>query len=502
MKKILPFVVVGILVLSGLGAVAIQNNPEELEIGKETGERATHAVLGEYGTATWCGYCHYAHTALKNIYASGDFDFYYVTYVRDKNPSVVDLRLFNELNLYGYPTCYFDGGYKVNVGGSTGTESAYRSSITQCANRNVYDVDIDLSASWLGGTNMQIDCTVTNNEASTYYGTVRVYITEVASSMNWRDTSGQLYTFPLLDYAFDADGTGEDVSISAGDSWSGSTTWDGASHGFPSVTEENTMVIAAIYNDDWHQGYSYPPSTNPFDAYYVDDCTGVNLGGGTAPDAPILSGPTNGAQNVEYDFSVVAVDPDGDNIYYNVDWGDSTSTGWIGPYPSGQVLTIANSWANSGEYDIIAQAKDTTNQVSDPSNPLTISIIENDPPSAPIIEGPTNGKVGVDYDYTFTSTDPDGDDIYYWVLWGDGCPAQEWVGPFASGEPALFTHAFIQRGTFTISVQARDIYEAESDWGYLEVTMPRNRVFMYSAISRILENFPNAFPLLKLILGL
>ena len=30
---------------------------------------ATHTPLAEFGTATWCGYCKYAHAALKNVYA-------------------------------------------------------------------------------------------------------------------------------------------------------------------------------------------------------------------------------------------------------------------------------------------------------------------------------------------------------------------------------------------------------------------------------------------------
>ena len=51
-------------------------------------------------------------------------------------------------------------------------------------------------------------------------------------------------------------------------------TWNGQLKGFPSVTKSNTFVIAAVFNDEWHQGYSYPPN-NPFDAYYVDEAVGV-----------------------------------------------------------------------------------------------------------------------------------------------------------------------------------------------------------------------------------
>ena len=276
MRKILPVCIVGVLLLSGSGAVALNSDIGEFEtIDCETSENqnlaATHTVLAEYGTATWCGYCNYAHAGLKNIYASGDYEFYYVSLVRDKNPTVVDPRLFSELNLYGYPTVYFDGGYRVNVGGSTGSESVYRSSISTCSKRSVYDVDINLDVTWLGGTEMQIDCSVQNNEPNTYDGTVRVYITEIESSKNWKDTAGFLYTFPLLDYAFKDDGTGVNVSIPTSGSWSDSTTWEGSAHGHSSITEDNIMVIAAVFNDEPHLKYSYPPSTNPFNAYYIDD---------------------------------------------------------------------------------------------------------------------------------------------------------------------------------------------------------------------------------------
>jgi hypothetical protein len=44
------------------------------------------------------------------------------------------------------------------------------------------------------------------------------------------------------------------------------------------------MVIAAVFNDEWNQGYSYPPSENPFDAYYVDDTVGVSLKSKTVND--------------------------------------------------------------------------------------------------------------------------------------------------------------------------------------------------------------------------
>jgi hypothetical protein len=291
MKKILPMLVIGIFFLSGLGAATLNSDIEKSDSdiidykNTSNGSRDfTHTVLAEYATATWCGYCKFAHAALKNIYASGDYPFYYVSFVTDTNPGPCNLRRA-ELNWPGYPDTFFDGGYIVEIGGYTGSEADFRATITACGSRAVYDVDVNLNVTWLGGTNMQIDVSVDNNEASTYDGTIRVYITEIISSMNWRDTAGYLYTFPLLDYAFKDDGTGNIISISAGGIWSDSTTWDGTAHGFPSITRDNIMVIAAVFNDDWHQGEAYPGTGGyPFDAYYVDDTIGATPSGGEPED--------------------------------------------------------------------------------------------------------------------------------------------------------------------------------------------------------------------------
>ena len=274
MKKILPIMVIGILVLSGLGVSAanIEEQSKE-EINIESSDRATHTVLGEFGTATWCKYCKYAHGALKELYSEGQLDFYYVTLVDDVN-SDARARARTDFNVRGWPTVWWDGGLHVNIGAGSvpSAKSAYTSSITYAGSQTVRNVDINLKATWVGGTSLSVECEVKNNEANTYDGTIRVYIVEKESSMDWKDTSGALYTMAFLDWAFN-----EAISIPAAGSWSDTTTWNGALNGFPSVTQGNTIVIAAVFNDEWHQGYSYTPPENPFDAYYVDDVVGVNL---------------------------------------------------------------------------------------------------------------------------------------------------------------------------------------------------------------------------------
>jgi hypothetical protein len=95
---------------------------------------------------------------------------------------------------------------------------------------------------------------------------------------------------------------------------------------------------------------------------------------------------------------------------------------------------------------------------------------QQNPPFAPSIIGPTQGKAGEEYEYTFRSIDPNGDNIFYYISWGDGTDTG-WIGPYTSGESITLSHTW-SKGEYKISAKAKDIYGAESPWATLEVTMP------------------------------
>ncbi|UCD14665.1 MAG: VCBS repeat-containing protein [Thermoplasmatales archaeon] len=123
---------------------------------------------------------------------------------------------------------------------------------------------------------------------------------------------------------------------------------------------------------------------------------------------------------------------------------------------------------------------------------------DNSPPSAPIIKGPTSGKPGVQYEYTFNSTDDDNDDLYYIIDWGDGI--EEVIGVFPSGVEANASHTWAKKGTFTIRAKAGDPWGALSEWGSLTVTMPKDKQIIKSVFSKLLENFPAVNLLIKYLL--
>ena len=132
---------------------------------------------------------------------------------------------------------------------------------------------------------------------------------------------------------------------------------------------------------------------------------------------------------------------------------------------------------------------------------VEIGPIENNAPSAPNIDGQIEGKAGLPYEYTFSAIDPDGNDVSYYVKWGDE-NITNWTAFQGSGTPYSMNHTWNTKGMFTIEAKAKDTKGAESDWAIFEVSMPKSRPYMNLWIFRFLDDHPHLFPLLRQILGL
>jgi hypothetical protein len=122
---------------------------------------------------------------------------------------------------------------------------------------------------------------------------------------------------------------------------------------------------------------------------------------------------------------------------------------------------------------------------------------ENHPPEPPTITGPAKGKIKIAVEYNFTTTDPEGDEVSYFIEWGDGTNSS-WVGPYLSGDIIKQSHTWTKKGSYTIRAKAKDIYGNESGWGTLTVTMPLSyNLPLQRFFERIFERFPHAFPILR-----
>ena len=93
-----------------------------------------------------------------------------------------------------------------------------------------------------------------------------------------------------------------------------------------------------------------------------------------------------------------------------------------------------------------------------------MDIHPNTPPNTPQAPtGPDSGTPGTSYDFTATTTDPDGDDVAFKFDWGDDSESN-WTDSVDSGASASASHSWVNDGTYEVKVKAKDINGAESGW--------------------------------------
>jgi hypothetical protein len=228
---------------------------------------------------------------------------------------------------------------------------------------------------------------------------------------------------------------------------------------------ENGMVY---YRNTLHPDWTGIQDADMYFAIYGTN--GENLPP-YVPRRPI--GHVFGGKNIFYTYYASAEDVDDDDVYYKFDWGDNTSSGWLGPYNSGKKAFATHSWSENGSYRLRVKSKDENGSESNWSSILRVRI-GNNPPDSPNIDGPAIGKIGENYPYTFLTTDTDDDVLYYYIDWGDETNSG-WIGAYDSGEETNMSHTWYEQGNYTIRAKAKDIYAAESEWGTLTVTMPKNQ---------------------------
>jgi len=204
----------------------------------------------------------------------------------------------------------------------------------------------------------------------------------------------------------------------------------------------------------------------------------------------VIAKDENGAQSdwseglgVVIENEPLTVDAEGPyqgNIMEDIEF-DSTVTGGISPYEylwdygdgntsSGDPHPTHN-YGNAGNYTVTLTVTDSEDETASDKTWTYI----NAPPNKPIITGKTNGKAGVEYEYEIYIEDPDGDDVDYYVDFGDGDFIRYMGYYFPSPLIDKFNKSWDSEGVYTVRARAMDKYGAQSDWGTLEVNMPKDK---------------------------
>lgn len=228
--------------------------------------------------------------------------------------------------------------------------------------------------------------------------------------------------------------------------------------------------------------YSSPGEYSVF-LKVVDDEGNIDINYTTAtiyPDDTLIvdaGGPYSGVIGETIQFSGSAI-------------GGTEPYSWYWEFGDGNISTIQNpthTYTTVDEYTATLTVTDTYGEIDDDTAMVTIN---SHPPNKPEITGPNSGKAGEEYDYTFSSVDPDGDAVQFYIEWGDG--NSEWTGFNSSGDSFTRSHIWDEKDTYIIRAKAKDSNGAESDWATLEVSMPKNKASnpFILFLERLIERFP------------
>jgi len=119
----------------------------------------------------------------------------------------------------------------------------------------------------------------------------------------------------------------------------------------------------------------------------------------------------------------------------------------------------------------------------------------NNKPNNPTIKGKNKIRPGFKYTYTFSAIDPDGDEIYLYVDWGDGANTG-WIGPYNSGEEVDLAHSW-EKGSYEIKANARDISCYNSEWVDFDIVSSKARFRQGYLIDYLFKMLILKFPILK-----
>jgi hypothetical protein len=217
------------------------------------------------------------------------------------------------------------------------------------------------------------------------------------------------------------------------------------------------------------------------------------------PNTPSNPSPGNGAVNINLDISVSwsCSDPDDDEIVYNVyfEANDNTPDVLVSNDQNVNIFNPDKLQLNTTYYwQIIAKDEHGASTIG-PVWYFTTKQGINNPPDTPTITGPTKFKPNQEKEFTFETTDPNGDQYYYYIDWGDG-NIIDWQGPYESGTIYFASHQWSEKTVFTIKCKAKDIYGFESDFGTLDISIPRSKI-LNSYLLMFIQNHPNILTFLQ-----
>lgn len=115
----------------------------------------------------------------------------------------------------------------------------------------------------------------------------------------------------------------------------------------------------------------------------------------------------------------------------------------------------------------------------------TVCLHLGQPPSNPMLSGPSKIKTGETAVFEARSSDSDSQKVYYLFDWDDGSTSN-WLGPFNESEECTASHFWSEQATYTVRVKAKDKTGLESEWSSQVIETPLNKLFQNSLFLKMI----------------
>jgi len=160
-----------------------------------------------------------------------------------------------------------------------------------------------------------------------------------------------------------------------------------------------------------------------------------NGNGNLPPTIPDQGHGSEGIVNEEHGFfSNGSIDPNGDLIFYKWLWDDGTTSEWIGPYASGDPVTMSHTYTKPGVYNVKLEAKDIYDAWSGLSTD-SFNLMKY-PEGKIIVNSPNSNdewRQGETYGITWNCNGYTGDLVEIFLYSGDGDGNYDYYSDITSG---------------------------------------------------------------------
>jgi len=223
-----------------------------------------------------------------------------------------------------------------------------------------------------------------------------------------------------------------------------------------SITEWVCAYTANEFNKAKIGSHSYN-SSDYFDGI-IDEFKIIKYPGGNQQNPPSISGPDKGEPGVEYDFTFVINDPEGEDVQLYIDWDDGTYEEFNEWYESGEEVVFSHTWVEDDKYEIVAKSQDFWH---DSHSSKHVVRIGNQPPVSPEISGQKYGDTNQEITYTFKAYDLENENIKYKIDWDDGTIDE--TNYYPSNTSVEISHDWDTKDDYNITAVAIDTHGKPGD---------------------------------------